>query len=31
VEFIKDWNKLSMWDRFGWPLEECLTQPNREP
>ena len=25
VEFIKDWNKLSMWEQFGWPLEECLT------
>jgi len=24
VEFIKDWNKLSMWEQFGWPLEECL-------
>ncbi len=26
VEFIKDWNKLSMWEQLGWPLEECLTQ-----
>jgi predicted ester cyclase len=26
VEFIKDWNKLSMWEQFGWPLQECLTQ-----
>lgn len=25
VEFIKEWNKLSMWDQLGWPLEECLT------
>lgn len=25
AEFIKDWNKLSMWEQFGWPLEECLT------
>ncbi len=25
VEFIKDWNKLSMWEQLGWPLEECLT------
>ncbi|MGC2655174.1 MAG: ester cyclase [Mycobacterium sp.] len=26
VEFIKDWNKLSMWEQLGWPVEECLTQ-----
>jgi predicted ester cyclase len=26
TEFIKDWNKLSMWEQFGWPIEECLTQ-----
>ncbi len=26
VEFFKDWNKLSMWEQLGWPLEECLTQ-----
>lgn len=26
VEFIKDWNKLSMWEQLGWPLDECLTQ-----
>ncbi|OBG74364.1 MULTISPECIES: ester cyclase [unclassified Mycobacterium] len=25
VEFVKDWNKLSMWEQLGWPLEECLT------
>ncbi|HET8700117.1 MAG TPA: ester cyclase [Nitrococcus sp.] len=25
-EFIKDWNKLSMWEQLGWPIEECLTQ-----
>lgn len=24
VEFIKDWNKLSMWQQLGWPVEECL-------
>lgn len=24
AEFIKDWNKLSMWEQLGWPLEECL-------
>ena len=26
VEFIKDWNKLSMWEQLGWPIEECLTK-----
>jgi predicted ester cyclase len=26
VEFIKDWNKLSMWEQLGWPAEECLTR-----
>jgi predicted ester cyclase len=26
IEFIKDWNKLSMWEQLGWPLEECLTR-----
>ena len=26
VEFIKDWNKLSMWEQLGWPVEECLTR-----
>jgi predicted ester cyclase len=25
-EFIKDWNKLSMWEQLGWPVSECLTQ-----
>ncbi|MBX6312079.1 MAG: ester cyclase [Isosphaeraceae bacterium] len=25
VEFIKDWNKLSMWEQLGRPVEECLT------
>jgi predicted ester cyclase len=24
-EFIKDWNKLSMWEQLGWPVNECLT------
>jgi predicted ester cyclase len=28
VEFIKDWNKLWMWEQFGWPIEECLTGSN---
>lgn len=26
AEFIKDWNKLSMWEQLGWPLEECKVQ-----
>jgi predicted ester cyclase len=26
VEFIKEWNKLSMWEQLGWPADECLTQ-----
>jgi predicted ester cyclase len=21
-EFIKDWNKLSMWEQLGWPIEQ---------
>lgn len=25
VEFIKEWNKLSMWEQLGWPASECLT------
>jgi predicted ester cyclase len=29
TEFIKHWNKLSMWEHLGWPLEECLTQKNK--
>ena len=24
VEFIKEWDKLAMWQQLGWPLEECL-------
>jgi hypothetical protein len=24
-EFIKEWNKLPMWEQFGWPVEECYT------
>jgi predicted ester cyclase len=24
-EFIKEWNKLSMWEQLGWPIGECLT------
>lgn len=27
VEFVKEWNKLPMWEQLGWPVEECLTQP----
>jgi predicted ester cyclase len=30
-EFIKDWNKLSMWEQLGWPPEECLTQKKQAP
>ncbi len=30
AEFIKDWNKLSMWEQLGWPAEECLTAPVHE-
>lgn len=30
VEFIKDWNKLSMWEQLGWPVEECLTHGESE-
>jgi predicted ester cyclase len=26
AEFIKEWNKLSMWKQLGWPTSECLTQ-----
>jgi predicted ester cyclase len=26
VEFIKEWNKLFMWEQLGWPIEECLTR-----
>jgi len=26
IEFIKDWNKLSMWEQLGWPADECLTR-----
>ncbi|OBK69555.1 hypothetical protein A5653_12745 [Mycobacterium colombiense] len=29
VEFIKDWNKLSMWEQLGWPTQECLTAGQR--
>lgn len=25
-EFIKDWNKLSMWEQLGWPVGECMTE-----
>lgn len=24
IEFVKEWNKLAMWEQFGWPVEECL-------
>lgn len=26
AEFIKEWDKLAMWEQLGWPLEECLRQ-----
>jgi len=29
AEFIKEWNKLAMWEQLGWPVEECLTQGGR--
>ena len=25
VEFVKEWNKLPMWQQLGWPIEEGLT------
>ena len=25
VEFIKDWNKVEMWEQLGWPISECLS------
>lgn len=28
VEFVKEWNKLPMWEQLGWPVEECLTYTN---
>lgn len=24
AEFIKEWNKLSVWEQLGWPPEECM-------
>jgi predicted ester cyclase len=30
VEFIKDWNKLAMWEQLGWPPNECLTLLSKE-
>jgi predicted ester cyclase len=29
VEFIKDWNKLSMWEQLGWPASECLVHTGK--
>lgn len=26
AEFIKEWDKLAMWDQLGWPVEECRTR-----
>jgi predicted ester cyclase len=30
TEFVKDWDKLSMWEQLGWPLDECLTHRRHE-
>jgi predicted ester cyclase len=30
VEFIKDWNKLQMWEQLGWPIEQCLAHERPE-
>jgi predicted ester cyclase len=30
IEFIKEWNKLSMWEQLGWSLEECLTHKTQD-
>jgi len=30
AEFIKEWNKLSMWEQLGWPPEECRIFPEPE-
>ncbi len=29
AEFIKEWNKLAMWQQLGWPAEECMTYRER--
>ena len=29
AEFIKDWDKLSMWEQLGWPMDECLSHRGR--
>jgi len=29
AEFVKEWNKLSMWEQLGWPVEECLTHRSK--
>jgi hypothetical protein len=29
TEVIKEWDKLSMWEQLGWPLEECLSHDGR--
>lgn len=29
TEFIKEWNKLALWEQLGWPVEECLSQRQR--
>jgi predicted ester cyclase len=30
AEFIKEWNKLSIWEQLGWPLEECLVSTDQQ-
>ncbi len=29
VEFVKEWNKLAMWEQLGWPVDECLSAKKR--
>ncbi|WP_069941844.1 ester cyclase [Micrococcus luteus] len=29
VEFVKEWNKLPMFEQLGWPTEECLTYTDK--
>lgn len=32
AELVMDWNKLSMWEQLGWPVEECLVStPQQQP
>ena len=25
VEWVKEWNRLDMWQQLGWPIEECFS------